>query len=142
MANTLTAFLDRSQVPTRPALQDAIKGLRFKLTIDDAYVPFECAGYIPCTLDGEDAGFEIKFSDSAGHLAEAPHRQSQISDRNAAIILRWGGDPRERASALVVAAILANSFGALVHGQGEDAFRTTDQLLKEARQAFEQLQEQ
>lgn len=142
MANSQTAFLARSQVPTRQALQEAIKSQRFKLTVDEAYVPFECAGYIPCTLDGEDAGIEIKFGDSAARLADVPHLQAQIGDRDAAITIRWGGDPRERASAMIVCAVLAHGFGALVRRQDEDAFRAADQLLDEAHGAFAQLQEQ
>ena len=141
MANSQTAFLARAQVPTRQALQEAIKSQRFKLTIDDAYAPFACAGYIPCTLDGEDAGFEIKFGDSAASLADVPQLQAKIGDRDAALTVRWGGDPRERASALMVSAVLAQSFGALVQRQGEDAFRAGDQLLGEAREAFALLQE-
>jgi hypothetical protein len=142
MANSQTAFLARGRVPTRQALQEALKSLRFRLTLDDAYVPFECAGYIPCTLDGEDAGFEIKFSDSSACLADSPQLQGQIGDRDAAVTLRWGGDPRERTSALIVSAALAHSFDAQVHRQGGDTLRTADQLLDEARGAFAQLQEQ
>jgi hypothetical protein len=141
MANSQTAFLAHDQVPTRQALHDAIKGLRFRLTLDDTYVPFGCAGYVPCTLDGEDAGFDIKFSDSAGCLADMPQLQGQLGDRDAAVILRWGGDPRERISALIVAAVLADRFGAQVHRPGEAVFRPAEQLLDEARQAFARLQE-
>ena len=142
MANSQTAFLDRSQVPTRQALQEAVKSLQFKLTIDESYVPFECAGYIPCTLDGEDAGFEIKFGDSSTPLGNASNLRAQIGDRDTAITFRWGGDPRERVSAMIVSAVLAQSFGALVRRQGEGAFRAADQLLNEARAAFAQIQEQ
>lgn len=141
MAHTQTAFLARSQVPDRQALQDAIKSLKFKLAVDDTYVPFACAGYIPCTLDGEDAGFEIRFGSSAEPLADLPALQAQLGDRDTAISLRWGGDPRERASALMIAAALAHGFGALLHRPGEDGFHTAEQQLKEARAAFDQLQE-
>ena len=142
MAHSYTAFLHRGQVPTRQALQEAIKSLRFKLTIDEAYAPFECAGYIPATLDGEDAGFEIKFGESAAQLVDAPHLQAQIGDRDTALSLRWGGDPREQATAMILSATLAQDFGALVRRQGEDAFRAADQLLDDARQAFAHLQTQ
>jgi hypothetical protein len=134
-------FLSHSRVPTRQALQEAITGLRFRLSIDESYVPFECAGYIPCTLDGEDAGFEIKFSHSSARLGDMPVLRSQIGDRNTAITLRWGGDPRERASAMIVSAVLAESFDALVHCENDRTFHTPDQLLSEARAAFAQLQE-
>jgi hypothetical protein len=136
-----TAFMNRSKVPIRKALQESIMGLQFKLTIDESYVPFECAGYIPCTLDGEDAGFEIKFSDSSTCLGDMPALQTPIGDRDTAITLRWGGDPRERVSAIIVSAVLAQSFDALVHCENDGAIHTPDQLLNEARAAFAQLQE-
>lgn len=141
MAKSHTAFLNRSQVPSRQALQEAIKGLRFKLTLDDGYAPFESNGYIPATLNGEDAGFEIKFVESAAQLGDAPQLQAQIEDRDTAITLRGSGDPREEAAALMISATLAQSFGALVRRKGEDAFRSADLLLGDAREVFAQLQE-
>lgn len=142
MKKAQTAFLNRSQVPSRQALQEAINNLRFKLTIDESYVPLECAGYIPCTLDGEDAGFELKFGDSSVCLDDMPALQVQIGNRDTAMTLRWGGDPRERISAMIVSAALAQGFDALVYRQGDDAFRPSEQLLSETRSAFAQLREQ
>ena len=142
MANSQIAYLNRNQVPERQALQEAIKALRFRLTLDDAYVPFESSGYLPCTLDGEDAGVDIKFSDTAAQLNDQPQLQQQVGDRDTAILLRWGGDPRERASALILGATLAHSFGALVQRQPEETLRVPEQLVDEARKAFSQLQEE
>lgn len=137
MANSQTAFLERSRVPDRPQLQEELKRLKCRLGIDESWVPFECSGYIPCTLDGEDAGFEIRFEDGSSRLA-AP-LSDQAGNRDAALVFRWGGDPRERASALIVCAALSHGFDALILRQGEEAFRASP--LDEARKAFEQLQE-
>lgn len=142
MAKPHTAFLRRSEVPARQALQEALQSLKFRLTVDEAYVPFECDGYIPATLDGEDAGFEIKFGDSAAQLADAPQLQAQLEGRDTAITLRGSGDPREEAAAMMITAALAQNSGALVRRKGDDTFRSADQLLKDARAVFEQLQEQ
>jgi hypothetical protein len=141
MAKTLIAFMEQSQVPDRQALQEAIKNLRFRLSLDEAYVPFEWSGYLPCTLDGEDAGVDIRFADSASRLAEQPQLQQQIGNRGTAILLRGGGDPREQASALILGAVLAPSFGALVQQHGDDTLCAAEQLLEEARDAFSQAQE-
>lgn len=141
MAKTLIAFIEHSQVPSRQALQEAIKNLRFRLSLDEAYVPFEWSGYLPCTLDGEDAGVDIRFADSASRLAGQPQLLLQIGNRGTAILLRGGGDPREQASALILGAVLAHSFGALVHQHGDDAMSAAEQLLEEARDAFSQVQE-
>lgn len=142
MAKLQIAYLERHRVPDHQALQEALKNLRFRLSVDDTYAPFESSGYLPCTLDGEDAGVDIKFSDSAAPLAAQPQLRQQIGQRDTAILLRWGGDPRERASALILGAALAHSFGALVQQPQEAVLRTPDQLLEEAREAFTQLQEE
>jgi len=141
MAKSDIAYLERNRVPDRQALQAALKGLRFPLTVDDGYVPFESSGYLPCTLDGEDAGVDIRFSDSATLLAEYPQLQAAVGSRDAAIMLRWGGDPRERASALMLAATLAHSFDARVQSQQDDTLLAPEALLIEARQRFSELQE-
>lgn len=139
MANLITAFMDRSQVPDREALQEALKSLKFKLSIDDAYVPFGCKGFIPCTIDGEDAGIEMRFIDSSESFADVPQLKAQIEDRDTGINIKWGGDPREHTSAIMVAAALAQNFDALVYRDGEDAFRSSDQLVEEARKSFAKL---
>jgi hypothetical protein len=142
MAKSQTAFLAPDQVPNRSTLQNALKGLRFPLSVDSDYVPFESTGYLPCTLDGEDAGFDIKFEDSATRLLDQPQLQAGIGGQTAAITLRWGGDPRERVAALIVGATLAHSFGAMVQRQGDANFRSVEALVDEARRAVAQLQDE
>jgi len=132
MAKSYIAYLERNRVPDRQALQAALKALRFPLTVDDA---------LPCTLDGEDAGVDILFSDSATQLAGHPQLQAAVGARDTAIMLRWGGDPRERTSALMLAAALAHSFDAQVQRQQDDTMLAPEALLIEARQRFSELQE-
>jgi len=141
MAKSLIAYLERNRVPDRTALQGALKALRFPLSVDDGYVPFETSGYLPCTLDGEDAGVDLRFVDSATQLAGHPGLQDAVGARDAAIVLRWGGDPREHASALMLAAALARDFDAQVQSTQDDTLRTADALLGEARQCLANLQE-
>lgn len=139
MAQLYSAFLNRNDVPTRQALQDALNGLKFKLAVDDTYAPFETAGYLPCTLNGEDGGVDLRFDAVAPLLAKFPHLLLQIGERDAAIILRAGGDPREQVCALMIAAVLAQSFGAIVHNQDQDLVCATEQLISDARRSFSAL---
>jgi hypothetical protein len=141
MANSQIAFLARDQVPDRQRLQEAVKQLRFKLAIDEAYVPFECSGYLPCTLDGEDAGCDLRFGDASACAVDAAHLQAQLGGRDTAMIFRWSGDLRERASAMILCAALAQQFGARVLRPGEDAVCAADRLLEDARILCVQLQE-
>lgn len=133
MARAQTVFLNRADVPARKALQEAIDGLGFKLTLDDGYAPFKTAGYLPCTLDGEDAGFDMRFQDVAPDLS--PVLKSGIGNRDIAINLRWSGDPREQLAALGVSAALAQKFGAVAHEPDSTELLSFDQLMAKARKA-------
>lgn len=61
MPRSYVALLAHADVPARKPLQEAITSLKFNLVFDGDYVPFETTGYLPCTFDGEDAGFNLKF---------------------------------------------------------------------------------
>ncbi|CAL75711.1 hypothetical protein BRADO1840 [Bradyrhizobium sp. ORS 278] len=122
MARLLTAYLKRSDMPSRAALQQAIDRLPFALTLDDGYVPLQTSGYLPCTLDGEDAGFDLRFTDVGANA------------RDLAMTFRWGGDPREEAAALAVCAALAKTFGAIVERDGDQL--SSGHMLEQAKGAL------
>jgi hypothetical protein len=130
MARALTAYLKRDEVPSRKALQGALDPLGFKLVLDDDYVPLKSRGYVPCTLDGEDAGFDLRFQDVE---AEAQSKLA-LAGESVAMAFRWGGDPREELAALVVVAALARCFGAVVAEPGAGKAFSADALLEKARQ--------
>ncbi|WP_395665525.1 hypothetical protein [Methylocella sp.] len=137
MARALTAYLERSRVPDRASLQKALDALKLKIVLDEAYAPFKSVSYLPCTFDGEDAGFDIRFEDAP---AEPPASvREEIGARDAAVLLRWGGDPREEACAMAVCAALARDFGALTHDPKKDRLASADELIRKAKAAAEQL---
>jgi len=131
MARTRIVFISRADIPVRRALQGAIDRLGFKLTLDDAYAPFKTAGYLPCTLDGEDAGFDLRFQDVPADVS--PALKAAIGDRDVAIAFRWAGDPREELAALAVCIALVADFGALVCDRERDEALSSGVLLAEAR---------
>ncbi|WP_026608230.1 hypothetical protein [Methylocapsa acidiphila] len=139
MPRSQTAYLDRKDAPSRKDLQQAITGLKFKLELDHAYAPFKTAGYLPCTLEGEDAGFDMRFQDVDADLSKFPALQAQIGARDAAIAFRWSGDVREFASAMIVGAALAKSFGAVLHDPDADAILSAEDLIAKAREAVASL---
>ncbi len=124
MARSLTAFLKRENVPECGQLQKVIDTFGISLKLDDAYAPFAFAGFLPCTLDGEDAGFELRF----GEVDDAAP-----DGRDATLSLKWTGDPREEAAARVVGAALARGFDAIVRSDGGVTPLTADELLEAAR---------
>jgi hypothetical protein len=135
MPRALTAYLKRCDVPERNSLQDAIGALGLPLTLDDTYAPFETAGYLPCTLDGEDAGFDLRFTDVAADLP--PALQSAIADRDTAFRCKSGGDPREDAAAFIVCAALSETFGAVVREGEMETVLEPQQLIAKAKAAMD-----
>jgi hypothetical protein len=102
MARALTAKLPGDNVPARLELQTAIDALGFKCRLDADYSP-DAPGYLACDLEGEDAGFNFRIMAEEG---------------GAAMVLSWGGDPREEAAACIVCACLAEYFGATISRDG------------------------
>lgn len=122
---TLTALLARGRVPDRAGLQTQVRTAGFtELRIDDAWLPLGPRAYVPCTLDGEDAGFDLR-SDA---LIPPPG-----DDRDTRLVLRWSGDPREEAAACIVCAALARDAGALVYAAGPDELLGHADLVQRAR---------
>jgi len=119
--------MNQDRIPDLPQLQAAIKSLGFKLVVDDTYVPLQSSGYLPCTLDGEDAGVTISFEPS-----------NEIPGKGTAITLHWSGDPREQVSAAMIAATLAHGFVATVRDQNQQE-ACAEALVSDARQQFSNL---
>ncbi len=134
MPRAQSAYLLRKDVPARKDLQKAIDGLKFKVTLDDGYAPFKSSGYLPCTLDGEDAGFNIKFQDVAADAAPA-NLKSSLDGRDVEIAVKWSGDVREYIAAMAVCAALVNNFGAIVHDPDGDKVYASDAFIEKAKEA-------
>ncbi|MBY6243221.1 hypothetical protein [Methylosinus sp. Sm6] len=135
MSRALSAFLARKDAPGRSELQKAVDGLGFKVVIDDAYVPLKTSGYLPCTFDGEDAGFTIKFLEVDPKAERPEELKAALGDRDVEVTFRWSGDPREAVSALAVAAALTTGFGAIVYDTGDKVLVSSDDLIAKARKA-------
>jgi hypothetical protein len=133
------AFVEKSRVPDRAKLEEAVRALGFDLIIDEFYRPFNCSGFLPCVLDGKKSGFEIYFESPDEALQIFPRLKEKIGSRDCAISFRWGGDMTECACVLTVSAALAKAFGAMVHYQDDDLLYSADQLVEEAKGALKYL---
>jgi hypothetical protein len=127
MPRTFHVHAQAALMPELAALQQAIKALKFNLTVDEGYVPFETAGYLPCTLEGEDAGVDMRFE------RDVPGTDG----RDALMKLKWSGDPREHLSALILAAAMVHAFGAQVLDPDKGVPVPEAELLKKAKALLE-----
>ena len=137
MPRSITIYLKATDVPTRKVLQKAVDQLKLGLTLDEAYTPFEMAGYLPCILNGEDAGFDMWFRNHPSEFSACAASLPQIGSRDVAIVCKWGGDPREAASALSVCAALVKDFDAIAQEGHGDKLLSLDELLAKAKAALD-----
>ncbi|HEY3301048.1 MAG TPA: hypothetical protein VGJ90_09770 [Methylophilaceae bacterium] len=129
MARSFTVLINQADFPLRASLQAAIKDLHFKLTLEDDYVPFVSAGYLPCTLEGEDAGLMMHFC-----KLEPP------TDKDGSVNLQWSGDPREKITVLIIASALASHFNASVLDEN-NALISASALLTMTKQTLASIDE-
>ena len=131
MANEQYAFLQKSKVPTRDQWQTAITACGFDFQLDPELKPFEDSGFLPCTLFGGDAGFEIYYDDSP-----ELHFTDVAQGRDYCISFRWGGSMIECASVMIASYALAKCFDAIVSYEGEEPSEL-EALLEETKECIE-----
>ncbi len=124
MARSFTVLIHQADFPLRASLQAAIKDLNFNLTVEDDYVPFVSSGYLPCTLEGEDAGLMLRF-----------FKHEPASDKDNSVNLQWSGDPREKVTVLIIASALANQYNASVLDENSQPI-SASVLVSMAKQAL------
>jgi hypothetical protein len=127
MSRTRTASLAPDTFPDAAAINQALQAEKLRLTVDAEWSNREHEGYVPSTLDGEDAGFELKRTVVAG---------GQL-----VLSLRWGGDVREQAALLGVSFVLASRFGATVADPETGETFGAEQLGRQYRELIESMNE-
>jgi hypothetical protein len=127
MSNTQIAFLSRSNIPNREALQASINRLGFNLTLHPEFTPIEDSGFSPCILDGTpDVGFEVFYAPTL-EVAESDSNLKAIAvGRDFSISMIWRGSMKDYACVMIVSCALAKDFGAVVTYEGEppESFET------------------
>ena len=132
MSNTQIAFISRSSVPDRGALQASIDRLGFNLTLPPEFTSFEDSGFLPCVLDGtSDVGFEVFYAPTT-EVADGDRNLIEIAaGRDFSISMVWHGSMKDCACAMIVSCALATDFGAVISYEGE-APEPFDALLENA----------
>lgn len=137
MARTLHVYLAPDRMPTRDALQAAIHKLGFGMKLDGDWEPYVTQDYLPCTLQGEDAGVYVRFERDAAWPEAAAAQAAQRGNRSDAVQLRWGGDKREELAATVMAGALVESCDALAYEPERGVRKSLSGLKAHARELHE-----
>jgi hypothetical protein len=124
MSYDLMVYLKRSDMPAPSVWKNAISDAGFPVVLDDDFDVFSFAGFLPCSVDGEPAGFEYYVaptsSDTFNELALAPELDLSVQ-------FSIGSQPLELTAALAASSVLASiSRGVLVDPQEGEAIDATD----------------
>lgn len=120
MSNTQFAFLRRSQVPDRAALQASIDALGFNLKLHPEFTPFEDSGFLPFTLNGEEGpGFEIEYQDLTDIADGDEDLEALAGGRDHCISMAWRSSMKDLACVMIVSCALTKDFDAIVSYEGE-----------------------
>jgi hypothetical protein len=114
MSQDIVAFLRRADLPQRKALQAAIDSLGIRCRVDKSFAPSKSSGFLPCVLNGAEAGFEIYFGLTVERVAGSPRLAKKVGDRDVAISLISRGSPEEYACVATVGAALIAEFDGVV----------------------------
>lgn len=138
MSNIQYAFIDRTKIPDRTALQASIAVLGFDLKLHPEYTPFKDSGFLPFTLEGEEGpGFDIEYEDAANLVAHDNALRAVAANNNYCITMAWHGSARDLACAMIVSYVLAKDFGAVVSFEGGPA-EPNESLLAGVHEALEE----
>ena len=120
MSNTQFAFLKRSDVPARSALQSSIDSLGFDLQLDPDLNLLTDSGFSPCVLNGvPDVGFELSLDSTQDMIRDNDFFSAFAGESDICIAMSWRGSMKDCASVMIVSCALAKDFGAIISYEGE-----------------------
>lgn len=137
MSNTQFAFIQRSRVPGRQALQASIDSLGFDLQLHPELNLLEDEGLSPCVLGGVPGmGFEL-FTTSTADVVEDEEDLADVAGENdLCLSLIWHGSMKDCACVMIVSCALARDFGAIISFEAEPPV-SLDELLAGTREAIQ-----
>ena len=120
MSNTQYAFLKKSKVPSRAALQASIDALGYDLQLYPELDLFRDSGFSPCVLHGNrDVGFEL-YSQDSSEVTNGNEDFAQIAGENDfCTAMVWGSSMKDLACVMIVSCALARDFAAVISYEGQ-----------------------
>lgn len=129
MSNMQYAFIERSRVPDRTALQASVDALGFDLKLHAEYTRFDDSGFLPFALNGEEGfGFEIYYEEASEIIGEDQRLRALAAGRDHCISMVWRGRMKDLACVMIVSCALTKDFGAVVFYEGESPEPTEEML--------------
>lgn len=126
MSYDLMVYLKRSDMPTPGVWKRAITDAGFAVALDDDFNVFSFTGFLPCSVDGELAGFEYYVAPTS---AEDFSELGLAPELGFSVQFSIGSRPQELTAALAASSVLASvSGGVLVDLQEGEVINANDAI--------------
>ncbi len=134
MSISRTVYLRRSSVLAPTAWADAIRAAGFAMDLDTDFAIESHSGFLPCTYDGKEGGFEYDFTAVSEKEIGEDTVKPAIGDRDTAITFVTHSSMRGLVTAVVAAAVLCEKTDGVLHDEESDEFIAARDALADARE--------
>jgi hypothetical protein len=139
MSLEVYVLLKRSRLPSLASWQAGLDGSGLGVKIGGKFNPVEDSGFVPCTYNDSETGFEF-FLGSRDDLIESyPEMKLKTEAFDTSATFVWSGDLSECASALSSAAILTQLSDGLMYDPQEDQVFGGSEAVLQVRQTIESI---
>ncbi len=138
--NDQFAFISKGRVPTPADWQAAIDQTGFDFQLSASFEAMEHSGYLPCTLLGQPAGFELQYESAREIIDDAEQLALLAGDRDYCITMSWGGSMRDCVAVMIASLALAKHFDARI-SYGGDEPDSLEELQEETQDLYEEVKD-
>lgn len=140
MSTELYVFLNRSEMPSPAAWQEAINTCKLDLEIDQDFDVYTFTGFLPCIVGPRSTGFEYYFSPKEEIAASDTYLAPLSKMFDSVVTFRWAGDILERAAVMSAAGALSSSRSSLLYFAEDDSVVPGSQASGYAREQLAQIE--
>ena len=130
----LHIFLNRSDMPMPTSWQQSIDDCGFTLRIDTDFDPLQFTGFLPCSLDDHQTGFEYYLWPKEEVAAPGTYLVPAVKDYDSVVTFVWDGNLREMIAVTMAAGALAASCFSVLHSPEDDSIVGGEKALGYARE--------
>ena len=139
MSMTQTAFLKKTDLPTKSEIEQSIRELGYNFEILDDFESFYGVDGIECTINGQKTFFEIYFNNPNEITVESDFIIKDLTDQDTAVSFIWGADFAAGMSIGLISVVLIDKCQALVYYLDDEIAFTKEMLLSDTSEFLKEL---
>jgi hypothetical protein len=139
MSLEMLLFLNKTRIPDKVNLQNAVDSLGLPFQFDSALDLVSDRGFSPSSLKGNLSGFEIHGQATQEILPHYPRLSKTVGSRDWTITFRWGSRMSECACVLAASAAMIKVCDAVAYYPADDIKYTLQRLLDEFQDVLKQV---